>query len=177
MLRISRIAIPAVIVFLFVTPLTAQHVGWFAIKQLIRSKYPEVHQLSVDSLSAALSDTTSLPLLLFDVRTDSEYAVSHLKGAIRLDPHRDPMQSLESVSPDAPIVVYCSVGWRSSEMAARLAELGFTRVANLEGSIFEWANTGRPVYRDTLEVQEVHPFDDTWGVLLSAELRSYTASN
>ena len=48
---------------------------------------------------------------------------------------------------------------------------------DLEGSIFEWANSGHPVVRGEdsareVPVSEVHPFDDRWGLLLSEELRS-----
>jgi hypothetical protein len=47
---------------------------------------------------------------------------------------------------------------------------------NLEGSIFQWANECRPVYRDAAEVQQVHPYDGIWGKLLDKDLRAYTPS-
>lgn len=43
-------------------------------------------------------------------------------------------------------------------------------VYTLDGSIFEWVNEGRPVYRDGRVVAEVHPFDDRWGTLLDRRL-------
>jgi hypothetical protein len=43
-------------------------------------------------------------------------------------------------------------------------------VQNLEGSIFRWANEGRPVYADGMQVDRVHPFDDSWGKLLKEDL-------
>ena len=43
-------------------------------------------------------------------------------------------------------------------------------VFNLEGSLFKWANEGRPVYRGSERVQEVHPFDEDWGELLDESL-------
>ena len=52
----------------------------------------------------------------------------------------------------------------------RLAAEGFTQVHNLDGSLFQWANEGRPVYRDGRVVEEVHPYDDKWGVLLDRQL-------
>jgi hypothetical protein len=61
-------------------------------------------------------------------------------------------------------------------MAERLQKAGFTNVMNLEGSIFQWANEGRPVYRDAAEVQQVHPYDGIWGKLLDKDLRAYTPS-
>ena len=48
---------------------------------------------------------------------------------------------------------------------------GYTEVYNLEGSIFAWANEGRPVYRGKERVQVVHPYDKIWGRLLKKSLR------
>ena len=76
---------------------------------------------------------------------------------------------------DAPIVTYCSVGYRSSAVAERLEEQGYTRVWNLEGSIFEWANQGLPVVRDGEEVSQVHPYNRRWGRLLDKQLRAYSS--
>ena len=69
---------------------------------------------------------------------------------------------------DAVVVAYCSVGVRSSALAARLREVGIEEVHNLQGSLFAWANEGRPVYRGRTRVAEVHPFDARWGALLDA---------
>ena len=44
---------------------------------------------------------------------------------------------------------------------------------NLEGSIFRWAGEGRPVYRDGVRVEQVHPYDDRWGALLPRTLWAY----
>jgi hypothetical protein len=38
--------------------------------------------------------------------------------------------------------------------------------------VFEWANSGYPVFRDGEAVREVHPFDAEWGRLLDPELRT-----
>ena len=45
---------------------------------------------------------------------------------------------------------------------------------NVEGSLFRWANEGRPVYRgvEKLEDAKVHPYNDTFGKLLDADKRS-----
>jgi hypothetical protein len=57
-------------------------------------------------------------------------------------------------------------------MAERLQKAGFTRVRNLEGSIFEWANEGRPLVREGKKVTTVHPYDTTWGRLLRDDVRA-----
>jgi len=46
-------------------------------------------------------------------------------------------------------------------------QAGFSRVYNLEGSIFQWANEGRPVCKDDRPTMLVHPNDALWEDLLS----------
>ena len=57
----------------------------------------------------------------------------------------------DGIAKDAPIVTYCSVGYRSGKMAERLQAAGYTNVRNLEGSIFKWANEHRPLVRGESE--------------------------
>jgi hypothetical protein len=65
------------------------------------------------------------------------------------------------------------VGYRSSRLAARLTEGGRRDVHNLKGSIFAWANEGRPlVAGDGQSAKQVHPFDAFFWKLLKPELRA-----
>ncbi len=152
---------------------------WSTTLKMIRAKYPEVAQLSTDSLQTMLDASLKAerPLLL-DVREKEEYEVSHLKGAISALTEKEALQAmealraLEGVAPDRPVVLYCSVGYRSSEMAGFLQKRGFEKIYNLEGSIFAWANEGRPVYRGEERVHKVHPYDRVWGKLLKKALRA-----
>ena len=150
----------------------AQSLTWTVVQQSVRASFPDVPALSTDSLAARLARGETPTLL--DVRTAPEYAVSHLPGARRLDPDAPDLAALAGIPRDAPLVVYCSVGYRSAKMARRLRAAGFTDVENLEGSIFRWANEGRLVVRDGLPVREVHPYDAVWGRLLDPALRSHT---
>lgn len=156
-------------------------VFWSTTLKMIRAKFPEVTQLSTDSLQTLLDEPGQVqsgqaqserPLLL-DVREKEEYAVSHLKDAVLAASEKEALEALEGVPPDRPVVLYCSVGYRSSEMAGFLQKRGFEKVYNLEGSIFAWANEGRPVYRGGERVQVVHPYDRVWGKLLKKVLRSW----
>lgn len=150
--------------------------GLDAVERYVRSEYPQVQQLTTDSLAAWLADPTQEAPLLLDVRTKAEYQVSHLPGAQRVDPEATTFTFLENVPHDAPIVTYCSVGYRSSALTARLQESGYTNVMNLEGSIFAWANQGRPVYRGSEAVQRVHPYNRRWGLLLKRALQAEVPS-
>lgn len=141
-----------------------------ALRPTIEARYPAVRWIGTAALARALEAPDLRPALL-DTRAPAEYAVSHLRGARWVDPDREDLSDLD-LPRDAPVVVYCSVGWRSAIVADRLRRAGFTAADNLEGGIFQWANEGRPVFRGDRAVRQVHPFDATWGRMLRAELRA-----
>ncbi len=145
--------------------------GMDGMRALVRERFPEVRQLAPGELVRWLADTNRPRPILLDVRTPAEFAVSHLPGARQIDPGISGEELAATLPPDRPVVVYCSVGYRSSDCATRLVRAGFTNVANLEGSIFQWANDGHPLEREGREVREVHPYNRTFGRLLRPELR------
>jgi len=150
----------------------AQDLGWAAVDRMIRHDFPAAPAILPDTLAARLGGPAA-PVLL-DVREPEEFAVSHLAGARRVDPEASALpEEVLALPRDTPIVAYCSVGYRSAAVVERLRAEGFTRVENLEGSIFRWANEGRPVVRDGTAVREVHPYDRAWGVLLDRRLHAY----
>jgi len=160
--------------FLFCATLSfASGFDWPSVKEMIRESFPHVSQISVDSLTVLIDSTSDFTPVILDVREPEEFMVSHLPGAIRALTEDDALDILEGVPRDTSIVLYCSVGYRSSELAAQLMKQGFTNVHNLEGSLFEWANNGLPLYDDSLETTTVHPYDEEWGILLHRELWSW----
>ena len=132
---------------------------WPAIKARIAKEFPNVKSIG----TAELAKMERKPVLL-DVRTAAEFAVSRIAGAQRVDPDA----ATVALPKDAAIVTYCSVGYRSAKFAQRLKAAGFTNVRNLEGSIFQWANEGRPLDGG----RKVHPFNRKWGALLDAARRA-----
>ena len=147
--------------------------SWSLTLKAIRDRFPTVAQ-SLDPIRYRPGSTKSPQrenLLLFDVREPEEYAVSHLQGAQPAPSKDEALKALQGVSSDQRIVLYCSVGYRSSELAQFLMKKGYTEIYNLEGSIFAWANEGRPVYRGKERVKVVHPYDRIWGRLLKKSLR------
>lgn len=150
-------------------------VTWWLLKQKIRRQFPQVRQISTADLASWLA--TDKPLVLLDTRTPAEYAVSHLSQAHWLDPNTQNLGAIDWTS-ETPIVTYCSVGYRSARIADRLQAAGYTNIRNLEGSIFQWANEGRPLYRNSLNrdeqpVQQVHPYSAAWGRLLNRQYHAY----
>lgn len=139
------------------------------IKQTVRNKFPSVKQLSTNELDSWLKDKNRPQPLLLDARSPEEFAISQLHGARNGD---QIAAALKDYPKDQPIVTYCAVGYRSSALAEKLHQQGFTNVVNLEGSIFQWANEGRTVYQGEQVVKQVHPFDAKWGQMLKPEVRA-----
>lgn len=139
--------------------------AWRFIKLWVRRKFPQVEMLSTEQLADWLASERPSPVLI-DVRRDDEYAVSHLPNAQHLSTAEAIQQF--SVPEDADLVLYCSVGYRSARLAQQLQALGYDSVMNLEGSIFEWFNQGRPVVAQQTRVDQVHPYNSTWGLLLKS---------
>jgi len=141
------------------------------LKRFISRKFPTVQGLTVKELAQWLENPVKLQPTLLDARSEAEYAVSHLKGAKRIEPN-SPNLAAVAASKDTPIVVYCSVGYRSAAVASRLVQAKFSHVYNLEGSIFQWANSGRPVFKDDRPTLLVHPYNSLWGRLLKSQYRA-----
>ena len=102
----------------------------------------------------------------------AEFEVSHLPGAQRVDPDAKAADVLPVLEKNRAIVTYCSVGYRSSAMADRLHKAGVTPVFNLEGSIFQWANEGRPLEANGKPASKVHPYNATFGKMLDEQRRA-----
>ncbi len=146
-----------------------QNIGWSVVNSKIRSEFPDVPRISTSQLAVRLSNPKQDGPVLFDVRTAVEFEVSHLEGAQRIEPDTDPKTI--SVPKDKAIVTYCSVGYRSAAFAKKLRDAGYSRVANLEGSIFRWANENRPLVHDGKPTDKVHPYNRIWGVLVEESRR------
>jgi rhodanese-related sulfurtransferase len=147
-------------------------VAFDAIRRLTARKFADVQWIDRAELARWREDSGRTPPLVLDARTAAEYQVSHLRDAVRVDAGRPSLRPLAARAKNDPIVVYSSVGYRSARLAHWLAGQGYTNVRNLAGSIFQWANEDRPVFRDERPTTEVHPYDRRWGLLLESRLRA-----
>jgi rhodanese-related sulfurtransferase len=127
----------------------------------------------IDHISAqALSQMDTGALMIFDTRPLDEYAVSHIKDARRIDPDMSVADFTARYGQDAKdktLVFYCSVGMRSSQLAeALMDDLPRARnIYNLRGGLFGWHNESRPLVNSAGPTRAVHPFDKTWGKLVT----------
>ena len=101
--------------------------------------------------------------ILLDAREPKEYEVSHIEGAKNIGYDHFLLENLQNMDKKTPIVVYCSVGYRSEKIGEKLQSAGFTNVKNLYGSIFEWVNEGFPVVaNDNKTTSKVHTYNKAW---------------
>ena len=145
-------------------------VSWEAVDEKIARQYPEVAALEVSELAAQMARQSASPIVI-DVRASEEFAVSHLESAQNFSSAAAIAQRFPDR--DTDIVVYCSVGYRSAEVARELERMGYRRVLNLRHSIFAWANQGLPLVNNDGETTRVHPYNRIWGSLLDENRHSY----
>ena len=122
----------------------------------------DVPLIGADSL-VSLKD-----IAIFDTRRQDEYSVSHIPGAVQLSPKQSIPSWILELERDETIVLYCSVGYRSENVARKLQEEGFTNVYNLYGSIFDWLEKGYPLEdAEGNSTLRVHTYNQRWGKLLT----------
>jgi rhodanese-related sulfurtransferase len=151
--------------------LAGRPIAFEVVRRMAARRFPEVHWIDPEGLATWQADASRARPVLLDARTADEYAVSHLRGALRMDPYRPLLRPLRGMPKDTAIVVYSSVGYRGARLAHWLGRQGYNNVTAMSGSIFEWANQGRPLERNGGPVTQVHPYDDSWKYLLSADYR------
>lgn len=128
------------------------------LKTLLQGSVP---QMSPEALAAKLHNP--VPPIILDTRAKAEYQVSHLPGAVFVDYATFDPKAVKGMDKGRPVVVYCSVGYRSEKIGEKLQQLGFQHVHNLYGGIFEWVNEGHPVV-DHLgkPTDRVHTYNADW---------------
>jgi rhodanese-related sulfurtransferase len=112
-------------------------------------------------------------VVLLDAREEREYNVSHLPDAIWIGYDDFELARVTDIDRDAPIVVYCSVGYRSERIARRLIQAGFSDVRNLYGGIFNWVNTGNEVSNRFGATDSVHTYNRKWSKWLNEGVKVY----
>jgi len=100
----------------------------------------------IDAAGARRLIAERADLFILDVRTPGEFAEVRLEGAV-LIPIDQVVKRISEIPRDRPILVYCAVGSRSSQVAGYLARLGYPEVYNLYGGIWGWQLRGYPVLK------------------------------
>lgn len=119
--------------------------------------------ITVDSLAVKNN------YILLDARELEEFNVSHLKNAVCVGYDYFKLNNVTSIIKDkkTPIVVYCSLGVRSEDVAEKLKKAGYFNVYNLFGGIFEWKNHGYPTFDlNETKTEKVHVCSKYWAPYL-----------
>ena len=170
----AAVAVPLVTARVRGADSTLEPMAWSTVFRTIEITWPAVAQLSTAELARRLQAGEQIVLL--DARSRDEYLISHLPGAVWAESPARLRAAARAVPATQLIVLYCSVGVRSSKAAAMLMHDGGHTVANLRGSIFQWANEGRALEADGKPAVHVHPYNRAWGRLLAPRLRSASGS-
>lgn len=136
------------------------------LKGLLSHTVPEINVTKADSLMQNGA-------AFIDARESAEYKVSAIENAFWVGYDSLNLHVLSNLNKNTPLVVYCSVGYRSEKVAEKLINQGFTEVYNLYGGIFEWVNQGKSVYHNGNETKRVHGFSKVWGIWLNKGEKVY----
>ncbi|MEL6832298.1 MAG: rhodanese-like domain-containing protein [Bacteroidota bacterium] len=156
----------------FSLPLLAQKNGIESGSYRVMLRSLLSHTVPETTVSAA--QAADHPTLFLDTRERYEFEVSHIQGARWVGYDNFDMDRLAGVPKDTPLIVYCSVGYRSEKISERLLAAGFTNVANLYGGIFEWKNQDQAVVdMQGRPTERVHAYSRTWGIWLKEGEKVY----
>lgn len=141
-----------------------------SIHKKIEAYFQSVQHIDADGYVTLDSEQ----VVVFDVREPDEFAVSHLAGAIQLKPDISPeafARQFKDTLSGKTVVFYCSVGWRSSDLAQRvdsvLVEQGVVASYNLTGGLFQWHNEERPLMSEAgNSTNAIHPYNAFWGSVI-----------
>ena len=119
-------------------------------------------------------------VLLLDVRDAAEFEISRLPGAVRVDPELTTEQFMDRFGGQIAgrqVLLYCSVGVRSSRLGERIrnaaAARGAAGVYNIRGGIFAWHNYGKRLEKAKGQTELVHPYSTRWARYL--DFPNYTS--
>lgn len=122
----------------------------------IREDHPDVATISAAALREALPTGD---FVLVDVRTERERRVSTLPGAIAAGEFEQRLAELA----DRTVVVYCTIGARSSSYARKMGRRG-VNVLNLEGSVLAWTHAGGPLVHGVEPTKRLHVYGRRWNL-------------
>lgn len=100
--------------------------------------------VSAEEFKALIDKNDSVQIL--DVRTADEWQTGIIPNALKNDWFgANFVEGLKTLDKEAPVLVYCAAGGRSSKAMQKLSALGFKKVYNLSGGMGAWKSKGYAV--------------------------------
>jgi rhodanese-related sulfurtransferase len=93
---------------------------------------------SIDGEELYRKLATGEPFFLLDVRTETEFAASHIPGSVLIPHHEIEARWPEISNGRTPVAVVCAHGIRSGSACGFLAEHGVSPLFNLSGGLAAW---------------------------------------
>ena len=116
--------------------------------EMVGEAKQQIENLTPDQVEQELATGA----VLVDLREAEEVAAARIPGAVHvprgmLEFRADPSSPYhqEGLDPSARVILHCASGGRSALAAATLKQMGYDRVAHLEGGIGAWKEAGKPV--------------------------------
>ncbi|NNF33879.1 MAG: rhodanese-like domain-containing protein [Saprospiraceae bacterium] len=118
-----------------------------------------ISTITVEQVSAMDSGR----FVLLDAREKEEFETSTIPGSQYIGYDDFDVESISHLPKGQPIIVFCSIGYRSEKIGEKLKEAGYGRVFNLYGSIFAWANAGLPLHTpEGTSTEKLHTYNKKW---------------
>lgn len=121
--------------------------------QMVAQAKARIKNLSPDQVATELQSGSAT---LIDIREEDERAKGRIAAAYHaprgmLEFYADPSSPYhrEEFDPDSRLILVCASGGRSALAAETLQQMGYRRVAHLDGGLNAWVTQGFPVERDT----------------------------
>ncbi len=116
-------------------------------QELVAEAKPLIKEVTVDDVHGKIK--SGHPMVLLDVREDSEWEKGHLPRAVHCGRGVLEMRAPNNIpAADTEVICYCGGGARSALAAKALQDMGYTNVASMAGGFGGWTATGYAVEQD-----------------------------
>jgi rhodanese-related sulfurtransferase len=140
------------------------------VEAKIAQSFADIAHITPAELAARLAQDRA-NIVMVDVRTPAEAAVSRLAGAVQVDPDARSTHAIVAAAAGnlsgKTLIAYCSIGLRSARLLTRingsLRDRGAVELLNLSGGLFRWRNERRPLVTPSgAPTTAIHPYSTLW---------------